>query len=253
VRLVDSHAHLASKAFDTDRDEVLERARDAGVEAIVEAGTDLASSRMAVRLASEQELVYAGVGIHPHDARTASADALAEIEQLASQPGVVAIGEIGLDYYRDLSPRAAQRSAFGRQLELAHRLGLPVIVHCRNAIEDVLAGLRGWTGRGVLHSYLSGLERLPEVLDCGLLVGVSGPVTYPDAKEVRWAARQAPMDRLLVETDSPYLTPVPHRGKRNEPAYMGHVVRGLARALGVSPEELAQCTAENARRLFGVS
>jgi TatD DNase family protein len=252
LSLVDSHAHLASSAFRKDREAVIERARDAGVEAIIEVGTDLAASKAAVGLAREWDLVYAAVGIHPHSADGADADVLAEIEDLAQEPKVVAIGEIGLDYYRDLSPRAVQRSVFAQQLELAHRLQLPVVVHCRDAIADVLAALRGWDGGGVLHSYLSGVDRLEDVLHLSLYVGVSGPVTYPDAHEARLVAAQTPTERLLVETDCPYLTPVPHRGERNEPAFVHDVVEGLARARGATAEAVSRATAENARRAFGL-
>ncbi len=253
LRLIDSHAHLGSKAFNRDREAAIGRARQAGVEAIVEVGTDLESSRAAVRLAREHDFVYAAVGIHPHDAGQVNAGVLSELEELARQPGVLAIGEIGLDYYRDLSPRAAQRSAFGEQLELASRLELPVILHCRDAMADLLAGMRGRSGRGVLHSYLSGFEYLDEVLGLGLFAGISGPVTFPDAEEVRRLASAIPGERLLIETDCPYLAPVPHRRERNEPAYVRHVADAVAQASGRTSEDVARSTALNARTVFGIA
>ncbi len=253
MRLVDSHAHLDFPQFDTDREAVIERAREAGLVAILNVGTDLASSRAAVALAEACDFIYAAVGVHPHDARTLTPAVLEELRELARRPRVVAIGEIGLDYYRDLSPRPVQRRAFADQLALAAELGLPVVVHSREAHDDVLAALRGWSGVGVLHSYSAGPERLEEVLALGFSVGLSGPVTFPNAGGLRAVAASVPPDRLLVETDCPYLTPVPHRGRRNEPAYVRYVVEAVARARGERPEEVAQATAGNAGRLFGMA
>jgi TatD DNase family protein len=252
MHVIDSHAHLDSPKFDGDREAVVERAREAGLVAILNVGGDLASSRAAVALVERYDFVYAAVGVHPHDARTVTPAVLDDLRTLSRHPKVVAIGEIGLDYYRDLSPRSVQRQAFADQLALAAELGLPVVVHSREALDDVLAGLRGWEGTGVLHSYSGGLERLEEVLELGFSIGISGPVTFPKAERLRAVAEAVPLERLLVETDCPYLTPVPYRGRRNEPAYVRYVAQAVARARGMEAEPLARATADNARHLFGI-
>jgi TatD DNase family protein len=251
--MIDSHAHLDFPQFDADRPAVIARARQAGVSAIVNVGTNLASSRAALALAAEHPFIYATVGFHPHDAQALTDGALVELRTLAARPKVVAVGEIGLDYYRDYSPRPAQRLAFEALLTLAADVGLPVVVHTREAHDDVLAALRGWKGSaGVVHAYSAGLARLDDVLALGFYVGIAGPVTFPNAGELRTVAAQVPLERLLVETDCPYLTPIPHRGQRNEPAYVRHVVETVARERGLTPEAVARATAGNARRLFGL-
>jgi len=252
VHLIDSHAHLDSPKFDGGREAAIDRAREAGVVAILNVGGDLASSRAAVALAERNDFIYAAVGVHPHDATTVTPAVLDELRALSRHPKVVAIGEIGLDYYRDLSPRPVQRRAFAEQLALAAELELPVVIHSREALDDVLAALRGWEGSGVLHSYSGGPERLGEVLELGFSIGISGPVTFPKAEPLRAAAAAVPLERLLVETDCPYLTPVPYRGRRNEPAYVRYVAQAVARARGMEAEPLARATADNARRLFGM-
>ena len=176
IRLVDSHAHLDSPQFDADRGAVIERAREAGLVAILNAGANLASSRELVALAERHDFIYVAVGVHPHDATTLTPAVLEELRVLARHRKAVAIGEIGLDYYKDYSPRPAQREAFAAQLALAAELGLPVVVHSRDALDDVLAALRDWEGVGVLHSYSGGLGRLQEVLDLGFFVGISGSI-----------------------------------------------------------------------------
>ncbi len=253
MEIVDSHAHLDFPQFDEDRDCVLERAHRAGIVAIVNIGTNVSSSRASVALAEAYDFVYATVGIHPHDAETADETALDALRALAHHPKVVAIGEIGLDYYRDYSPRPIQRQAFQKQLALAAEVGRPVVIHSRDAHAEVFAALQAWEGSGVLHTYSAGPERLDDALEMGFLVGLSGPVTYPNAKRLRDVARSVPLDRLLVETDCPYLTPERHRGSRNEPAYVRHVTEAIAKARGESTERLAKATTENARRLFKLS
>jgi TatD DNase family protein len=250
--MIDSHAHLDFSPFDGDREAVIERAEEAGVVAILNVGADLASSRAAVALAEQYTFIYAAVGVHPHDAVMVTAAVLCELRALARHPKVVAVGEIGLDYYRDLSPRPVQRRAFASQLALAAELELPVVVHSREAHGDVLAVLREWDGIGVLHSYSAGPERLEEVLGLGFSIGISGPVTFPKANRLRAVAAAVPLDRLLVETDCPYLTPVPYRGRRNEPAYVSYVVEAVARARGGLARAVARATADNARRVFGI-
>jgi TatD DNase family protein len=252
MALIDSHTHLDFPQFDTDREAVIARAREAGLAAILNVGADLPSSRAAVALAEQYDFIYAAVGVHPHDARTVTPAVLDELRALARHPKVVAVGEIGLDYYRDLSPRPVQRQVFADQLALATELALPVVIHSREAYDDVLAALRGWKGAGVIHSYSAGLERLEEVLALGFFASISGPVTFRRAHRLRAVAAAVPLERLLVETDCPYLTPVPYRGRRNEPAYVRYVAEAVARARGISDEALARATADNARRLFDI-
>ncbi|MEE8390031.1 MAG: TatD family hydrolase [Anaerolineae bacterium] len=268
MRLIDSHAHLDFRQFNDDRDAVIEQAREAGLIAIVNVGTNSSSSRAAVALAEQYDFIYATVGVHPHDAKTVTAAVLDELRALARHPKVVAVGEIGLDYYvglgqsADHSPRPVQRRAFADQLDLATELELPVVIHDREAHDDVMATLREWDhspsvretreGLGVFHTYSAGSERLEKVLEMGFFVGLSGPVTFPKANALRAVAAAVPLERLLVETDCPYLTPKPYRGRRNQPAYVRYVVEAVAQARGMSVETVAQATADNARRLFGI-
>jgi TatD DNase family protein len=259
--LVDTHAHLDLSAFDADRAAVLERAQAAGVTAIVNVGADLASSRRAVQLAAEHDMVYAAVGMHPHDAAKLDGAALAELRDLAGQPKVVAVGEIGLDFFRDLSPREAQRRAFRAQLAWAASLGKPVVVHDRDAHDEVIRELERWAagtppslaGRlGVLHTFAGDLAMARRAVELGFYLSVSGPVTYQNARRLPEIVRQVPLERLLVETDCPFLPPHPHRGQRNEPAHVRLVAQRLAELRGIPLEELAQATTANARRLFGL-
>jgi TatD DNase family protein len=252
VRLIDSHAHLDFRHFDDDREKVIRRAQKAGLATIVNIGTSLASSQASVELAEQYAFIYATVGVHPHEAKAVTPPLLDRLRSLAQHQKVVAVGEIGLDYYRDLSPRPVQRRVFAEQLALAAELGLPVVIHSREAHDDVLAALRGWEGTGVLHSYSAGPGLLEEVLALGFSVGISGPVTFPKADALRVVAATVPMERLLVETDCPYLTPKPYRGRRNEPAYVQYVVEAIAGARGMPSVDIAQATANNACRLFGI-
>ena len=260
--LIDSHAHLDFHQFDGDRETVIARAREAELVAIVNAGASLESSRAAVALADQVDFIYATVGIHPHDAgdlrsHAANRAALAELRALAQHPKVVAVGEIGLDYYdeaglRDLPPRPVQRRAFVDQLALAAELELPVVIHSRDAHDDVLDILHDWNGIGVMHSYAAGSERLEEGLEMGFYISISGPVTFKNAGRLRDVAAKVSLDRLLAETDCPYLTPEPHRGKRNEPAYVHYVAQTIAHIRNVTPRKIGLATTDNARRLFGI-
>ncbi|MEA3339440.1 MAG: TatD family hydrolase [Chloroflexota bacterium] len=261
MRLTDSHAHLNFTQFDADRDAVIERAREAGVTAILNVGTDLASSKASIALAQQHDFIYAAVGVHPHDAKHVNERVLDQLRVLTRYPKVVAIGEIGLDYYRDRSPRPVQRRAFADQLALAAELELPVIIHSRDAHDDVMEALRDWItlplvggegGLGVLHSYSGGPERLDEVLEMGFYVSISGPITFPKADRLRKVAEIVPLERLLVETDCPFLTPVPRRGRRNEPALVRRVVEAVARARNVPAETVAQAAANNLNHLFDI-
>jgi len=265
MQLIDSHAHLDSSRYNADLSAVIKRARKAGLVAIVNIGADLDSSRAAVALAETYKFIHATVGFHPHGAKEVTPRKLDELREMARHPKVVAIGEIGLDYYRDRSPRPVQRRVFAQQLELATELELPVVIHDRDANDDVIAVLRDWLissppmggierGRlGVFHTYSAGPERLEEVLELGFYISISGPVTFPKAEKLREVAAKVPLDRLLIETDCPYLTPEPHRGRRNEPAYVQYVAEAIARVRGVSPKAVAKATTDNTRRLFGFS
>jgi len=260
VILIDSHAHLDDK-FVSDRQHVLERALAADVRSIITVGTDLASSNRAVALASihtqgsfsqQQPTVWATVGVHPHDASQLSSEVLAELERLARNDCVVAVGEIGLDFYRNLSPPAVQERAFVEQLELARRLGKPVVIHDRDAHSQVLGLLRqvGKDWQGVMHCFSGDEEMAKQVISMGFFVSLAGPVTFDNAHRLQAVARFVPLERLLIETDCPYLAPQPHRGQRNEPAYVRLVAAKLAELKAVSLERVAEVTTDNAKRLF---
>jgi TatD DNase family protein len=254
VRLIDSHAHLDDRAFARDRAALIARLFAEGI-GVITVGADPASSREAVRLAERHRGIWATVGVHPHDAKTVTSRVLGELEDLAAAPTVVAVGEIGLDYYRDLSPRDVQRSAFVEQLDLARRLGLPVVLHDRESSGDLVAILRAAGGplRGVVHSFLGDRELAETFLDLGLYLGVGGPLTYPKNVALREAVASIPLDRILIETDCPYLTPVPHRGRRNEPSYVRFVAEAIAELREVPVDEVAAATVENATVLFGLT
>lgn len=258
MNLIDTHAHLDFPHFDDDRERVIERATTAGVRAIVDIGTDLASSQAAVALAEAYPQIYAAVGVHPHDAKTLTKETLEEMRALASHPKVVAIGEIGLDFYRDLSPRDKQRQAFQQQLALASEAGKPVIIHDRDAHSEVMAILRRWIEggyqpAGVLHCFSGDLAMAQEAIELGFYVSIAGPVTFKNARRLRELVRQLPLEKLLVETDCPYLTPHPHRGKRNEPAYVKLVAQEIARIKRLSLEEVARIISDNAQALFALN
>jgi TatD DNase family protein len=253
--LFDTHAHLHDPAFAGDRAATLARARAAGVARILTVGTDPASAGDAVALAAAHPEVYAAVGIHPHDAAAADDEALAAIAALARAPKVVAIGEIGLDYYRNLSPRDAQQQALRAQLALARELGKPVLLHCREAHADLLALLDaegvGPAG-GILLCFSGDLEVARRAGALGLLVSIAGPVTYPNARRLGEVVRALGLASLVVETDCPYLPPQPWRGQRNEPAYLGTTAARVAELCGVAPEAVAASTTRIACAQLGV-
>ena len=239
--MIDTHAHL--DALDEDPADVVARAREAGVTRILAVGT-----AQAVELADRFDDVYAVVGVHPHEAATGDVD---EIRRLQEHPKVVAVGEIGLDWYRDYAPADAQRYMFESQLGLAAELGKPVVIHTRAADEDTLTALSGFDGTVVLHCF-SSLHLLPAALERGWYISFAGNVTYKNAPELRIAATQVPGDRILAETDCPYLAPQPVRGKRNEPAYVVHTVDALALARGEDARELGEQVDRNATACFGL-
>jgi TatD DNase family protein len=253
--LFDTHAHLHFTDFDADREAMLARARAAGVRRMLTIGTEPESSRAALALAATQADVWATVGIHPHDAAGADAAALAEMERLAAEPRVVAVGEIGLDYFRNLSPREDQQRIFRALLGVARRAGKPVVVHCREAHDDVLAILaeeRVAEVRGIMHCFSGDVATARRCLDLGLLISLAGPVTYPNARALPDVARFVPADRLVVETDCPFLPPQGYRGQRNEPAYLALTAARVAELRGEPlPDAAARMTA-NACALLGI-
>lgn len=267
MRLVDTHCHLDFDAYRDDLDDVLARAWEAGVERILIPGIDLESSQNALRLAERHSRVYVAVGVHPNSAKTWRAGSVQRIEALIEHPKVVAIGEIGLDYYRDRAPHELQVEVLGRQLKVAQRAGLPVVLHVRNAdnedrscIIDLLDILAAWKEKargsypanrfGVLHSFSGNGEEARRSIDLGFKLGVTGPVTFQNAHTLHQVVTSSPLACLLIETDGPFLTPHPHRGKRNEPAYVRHVAEKIASLKGLAAQEVASKTTENAQRLF---
>jgi len=284
--LADTHAHLDARAFKDDRDDVIARAWSAGLGAILTVGADVDSSRQAVRLARDHARIYAAVGIHPHAASSAGPNALADLELLSHEAKVVAIGEIGLDYHYSFSPPQVQRQLFIAQLELASRIGRPVMVHDREAHADTLGILRDWVGRherqrtatpetgsvsdlprpmesnpaapdedgnprGALHCFSGDAAMAQEVMALGCFLSFGGTITFQNARRLQDLVRQLPLERILLETDCPYLAPHPHRGKRNEPAYVNLVAARIAELKGATVEEVAATTTANAQRLFG--
>jgi TatD DNase family protein len=251
--VIDSHCHLDNKQFDADREAVIERALAAGVQHMVAIGTgegppDLEAG---VRLADRHPAFYATVGVHPHDAAKASDETYKQLAALLAHPKVVALGEIGLDYHYDFSPRETQRAVFIEQMRIAGDACKPIVIHTRDAWDDTLALLREhWPGRrGIMHCFSGNVEQAHQSIELGFYLSFGGIVTFPKALDIQEAARQCPADRMLIETDAPYLAPVPTRGKRNEPAYIVETVRKLAELRGETPEAIAATTRENFARL----
>ena len=259
---VDSHAHLDGKQFDSDRENVIARAREAGVHTIVAVGNGDGPPTLdaGIRLADQYPFMYATVGIHPHEAKLASDNAFLEMERLARHPKVIAWGEIGLDYYYDHSPRETQKDVFTRQMELAAAAKLPIVIHCRpsdgsdDAWENCLELIKHqWAPNGlggILHCFTGNSGHAKRALDMGFMISFAGNVTFPKAQQIRDAAVEIPLDRLLIETDSPYLAPVPHRGKRNEPAFVKETAHKLGELRGLSVEEIGELTSHNFYNFF---
>lgn len=262
---VDSHAHLDGKQFDADREQVIARAREAGVRTIVAIGNGDGPPTLdaGIRLAEKHPSMYATIGIHPHEARLADAAAYQQMEQLARHPKVIAWGEIGLDYYYDHSPRETQQAVFKQQMELAAAAKLPIVIHCRpsdnteNAWDDCLAMIEDqWAPKGlggILHCFTGNWGQAKRALDVGFMISFAGNVTFPKAQQIRDAAVEVPLDRMLIETDCPYLAPIPHRGKRNEPAFVKETARKLGELRGLSMEEVGEQTAGNFYKFFKLS
>lgn len=252
---IDSHAHIQLSQFNRDQDAVLKRAHEAAVSTILVIGFDLETSLGAVELAEKHENLYATVGMHPHDAKDLTADVLNTFRELLSHPKVIALGEIGLDYYRNLSPRPVQKEAFEKQLDLAEEMEIPIIVHNRDAYMGILPILEARLGKiqGVLHCFTGDVELMHRSVEIGFHLGIGGIVTYPNAKDVQAVAREVPSERLLIETDCPWLAPQFRRGKRNEPAYVRAVAEKIAELRDISVAAIGEITTKNFNSLFGTN
>ena len=263
--LIDSHAHLEGPRYDSDREQVIARAREAGVDTIVAIGNGEGPVNFdcGIQLAEKYEFIYATIGIHPHEAKLADAAAFDRMEQLAKRPKVIAWGEIGLDYYYDHSPRDVQQDVFVRQMELARYAKLPIVIHCRpsdnseNAWDDCLGLIEEHWGSsalgGILHCFTGSIEHARRALDMGFMISFAGNITFPKAQPIRDAARIIPLDRMLIETDSPYLAPIPHRGQRNEPSFVKQVASQIGDLRSLSSEEIGSQTTQNFYNFFGIS
>jgi len=259
---IDSHAHLEGKQFASDREQVIARAREAGVTNIVAIGNGdgPANFDCGIQLAEKYDFIYATIGIHPHEARLADEAAFARMAELARHPKIIAWGEIGLDYFYDHSPRDVQNRVFAAQMDLAAAAKLPIVIHCRpsdasdNAWEDCLALIQAqWASRGlggILHCFTGNWPHARRALDMGFMISFAGNLTFPKAQQIRDAAAEVPLDRLLIETDSPYLAPVPYRGKRNEPAYVKETGARLGELRGLSREDIGDLTSRNFYKFF---
>ena len=259
MELIDSHAHIDFPQFAEDREAMLQRARDVGVGTLLAIGTGPGPEKLdsAIPYAESYDWIYASVGIHPHEAKEVTQQHLDELAHLARHPKVIAWGEIGLDYFYDHSPREVQATVFRSQMELAHAAKLPIIIHCRDAWEDCLAQIEmHWkaTGLGgILHCFTGTLEHAKRGLEMGFYISFAGNSTYPKTQNIREVAKEIPLERMLIETDSPFLAPQAFRGKRNEPAYVAEVAKALAAVRNLAPEEFAATTAANFRRLFRIA
>jgi len=259
LKYFESHAHYDDRRYDRDRHEVLKACKEAGVEYIINAGADLRSTKKAIRIAAEYDFLYATVGVHPHSAKTLDESSFAELAKLTKSPKVVAVGEIGLDFYRDNSPRDVQRKWFERQLELAKEVSLPVVIHSRDACQEVFDTLknanlseREGRGAGVIHCYSGSAELAVKYVDMGYFIGIAGPVTYKNARKIVETVESVPLERILIETDCPYLTPEPFRGDRNDSQKLKYICEKIGQIKQISPEEVAKITMKNGAALFDI-
>jgi len=250
--MIDSHCHTDSRDFDGIRDDILREARDCGVHTIISVSAEMVSSELEVELAHKHEMLFATVGVHPHDAKNLDEKAFRRLKELATQDKVVGIGEIGLDFYRDLSPRPIQKVAFHKQMQLAVELKLPVVIHTREAFQETLLIVAEYADLlpgGVFHCFPGDVNEALEVIKMGFVIGVGGVVTYEKSRMSRVAC-EIPLDKMVLETDAPYLTPVPHRGKKNRPAYVRFVCDKVAQLRGISVAEVEKVTDRTCQKLF---
>ena len=252
--LFDTHVHLNSRMYKKDLREVIERALAAGVTRMAVVGFDAPSNVHAIKLAEQYEFIYAVVGIHPSDARSATENSWTVLREQLKHPKVVALGECGFDYYHDTSFNDIQRVVFKKQLEIARELDMPIVVHMRDSVNDTYEMLRdaGQGLSGVLHCYSGDVHMMHKFLDLGFYIGLDGPVTFKNAHGVHEVAKAVPIERLVIETDAPYLTPAPYRGKRNEPAYVSYVARAIAELRGMTYEEVCRITTKNALTMYNI-
>lgn len=253
--LIDSHAHLDDPKFNKDRDRLIKSLKQNDISLVINVGADVSSSIKSVKLADEYENIYAAVGVHPHSAKEMDDSTIDVLKAFAKRDKVVAIGEIGLDFHYDNSPRDIQRKWFIEQIKLAKELNMPIIVHSRDADQetfDILKEEADERLRGLLHCYSGSAEMAKDYIDLGFYISLAGPVTFKNARKPKEVAKVVPMDKLLIETDSPYLTPEPHRGKRNEPLYVRHVASMIAELRGMDFEDVGRITSENTKRLFNI-
>ena len=253
--LIDSHAHLDDRRFDKDRDKLIKSFKKSGIDLIINPGADISSSIKAVSLSEEYENIYAAVGVHPHSAKEMDESSINILKSFTDRDKVIAIGEIGLDFYYDNSPRDIQRQRFREQLNLAKEVDLPVIIHTRDAAQEtfeILKEAQDGKLEGVLHCYSGSVEMALEYIKLGFYISLAGPVTFKNARVSKEVAKAVPLEKLLIETDAPYLTPEPHRGKRNEPLFVRYVAGTIAELRGISFDEVAKQTSENAKKLFRI-
>lgn len=253
--LIDSHAHLDDRKFDDDRESLIKNFKNNNIELVINIGADLKTSQASVELAEKHDAIYAAVGVHPHSAKEVNTMVMEQLKELAENEKVIAIGEIGLDYYYDNSPRDVQRKWFIEQLKLAKELDLPVIIHTRDAAGEtfeILKNNQNGNVRGVLHSYSGSVEMALDYVKMGFYISIGGPVTFKNARIVREVAEAVPLDKLLIETDCPYLTPEPYRGKRNEPVYVKYTAEKIAEIKKISYDDLVKATNANTKKLFNI-
>ncbi|AEN92049.1 MULTISPECIES: TatD family hydrolase [Priestia] len=254
--LFDTHVHLNAEQYEDDLHEVINRALEKGVQNMVVVGFDEPTIKKAIQIAETYDFIYASVGWHPVDAIDMTDEHLAWIEELAQHPKVVALGEMGLDYHWDKSPKEVQKDVFRRQIRLARKVNLPIIIHNRDATEDVVTILKEEHVEevgGIMHCFTGSIEVAKQCMDMNMYISFGGPVTFKNAKKPKEVATELPLDKLLIETDCPYLTPHPFRGKRNEPGYVSYVAEQIAELKGITYEELADITTANAKKLFGIN
>lgn len=253
-QMIDSHAHLDEERFDEDRDELIKSLKENAISYVINPSSDMETSRRVVELSNKYDNIFAAVGIHPHDAEGFKEEDLDELRELSKDERVVAIGEIGLDYYYDNSPREIQKEVFRKQLQLSHELDLPVIIHTRDAMGDTYDILKEFEGRvrGVMHCYTGSIEMAEKFMKLGFYISLAGPVTFKNAVNVREMAKQIPLERLLIETDSPYLAPVPNRGKRNDPTNVRYVADMLANLKEIQIDKIIEHSRENTVKLFSL-
>ena len=254
--IVDSHAHYDDEQFDTDRADVLKRIQEQDIVRVVNPASNLSSARKCIELSEAYDFVYCAVGIHPHDSQEYSQQSLEIIRKMAEHKKVVAIGEIGLDYHYDFSPRDVQKQCFAAHIQLALQLELRLIIHNREShkdILDIIKAEKGYNAGGVFHCFTGSVEMAKEVLDMGFYIALGGAVTFKNAKRPVDVAKYVPIDRLLVETDSPYMAPVPYRGKRNDSGYLSEIIQKISEIRNTDFNDIAMNTTQNANRLFGLN